>query len=193
MVDQSSSVRVTPFELVSFSEGSGFVGGTAEKVARAVASAVMSRRDQIKMSEDEIQAFLQAGRDLQVASINADGTPHLVTMWYAVDDGTVAFWTYAKSQKIVNLRRDPRLTVLVATGEAYEELKGVSISGRAEVVEERDEVLRFGEAIYERYWGPIDNDAVREGVRTMGAKRVVVVVKPEKVVSWDHAKLGGTY
>ncbi|HEX6312127.1 MAG TPA: TIGR03618 family F420-dependent PPOX class oxidoreductase [Acidimicrobiia bacterium] len=153
----------------------------------------MSRRDQIKMSEDEIQAFLQAGRDLQVASINADGTPHLVTMWYAVDDGTVAFWTYAKSQKIVNLRRDPRLTVLVATGEAYEELKGVSISGRAEVVEERDEVLRFGEAIYERYWGPIDNDAVREGVRTMGAKRVVVVVKPEKVVSWDHAKLGGTY
>jgi PPOX class probable F420-dependent enzyme len=145
------------------------------------------------MTDEEIEAFLEAGRDLQVASINADGTPHLVTMWYAMHDGEVAFWTYAKSQKIVNLRRDPRITVLVATGDKYEELKGVSISGHAELVENRDEVLRYGEAVYERYWGPLDNDAVREGVRTMGAKRVVVVVKPEKVVSWDHSKLGGNY
>ena len=145
------------------------------------------------MSDEDIQAFLEAGRDLQVASINADGTPHLVTMWYAVRDGELAFWTYAKSQKIVNLRRDPRLTVLVATGGTYVELKGVSISGHAELVEDRDEVVRYGEAVYERYWGPLDNDMVREGVRTMGAKRVVVVVKPEKVVSWDHSKLGGNY
>ncbi len=145
------------------------------------------------MSDEDIQAFLEAGRDLQVASINADGTPHLVTMWYAVRDGEVAFWTYAKSQKIVNLRRDPRLTVLVATGGTYEELRGVSISGHAELVEDRDEVVSYGEAVYERYWGPLDNDMVREGVRTMGAKRVVVVVKPEKVVSWDHSKLGGNY
>jgi len=153
----------------------------------------VSRRDQIQMTDDEISAFLEDGRDLQVASINADGTPHLVTMWYAVRDGHLAFWTYAKSQKIVNLRRDPRLTVLVATGERYEELRGVSVSGQAELVEERDDVISYGEAIYERYWGPIDNDMVREGVRTMGAKRVVVVVKPEKVVSWDHSKLGGAY
>jgi PPOX class probable F420-dependent enzyme len=145
------------------------------------------------MTDDEIRTFLEDGRDLQVASINADGTPHLVTMWYAVRDGRLSFWTYAKSQKIVNLRRDPRLTVLVATGERYEELRGVSISGQAELVEERDDVITFGEAVYERYWGPIDSDMVREGVRTMGAKRVVVVVKPEKVVSWDHAKLGGAY
>jgi PPOX class probable F420-dependent enzyme len=145
------------------------------------------------MTDAEIEGFLEAGRDLQVASINADGTPHLVTMWYAVRDGEVAFWTYAKSQKIVNLRRDPRITVLVATGDRYEELRGVSISGRAELVEDRDEVIRFGEAVYERYWGPLDNDAVRDGVRTMGAKRVVVVVKPEKVVTWDHSKLGGAY
>jgi PPOX class probable F420-dependent enzyme len=153
----------------------------------------VSRRDQIQMTDDEIRTFLEDGRDLQVASINADGTPHLVTMWYAVSDGRLAFWTYAKSQKIVNLRRDPRITVLVATGDRYEELRGVSISGPAELVEERDDVISYGEAIYERYWGPIDNDMVREGVRTMGAKRVVVVVKPEKVVSWDHSKLGGAY
>jgi PPOX class probable F420-dependent enzyme len=153
----------------------------------------VSRRDQIRMTDDEMRTFLEDGRDLQVASINADGTPHLVTMWYAVRDGRLAFWTYAKSQKIVNLRRDPRLTVLVATGERYEELRGVSITGQADLVEERDEVISYGEAVYERYWGPLDNDAVREGVRVMGAKRVVVVVKPEKVVSWDHSKLGGAY
>jgi PPOX class probable F420-dependent enzyme len=150
------------------------------------------RRDAIKMSDDEMRAFLEAGRDLQVASINADGTPHLVTMWYVVRDGEIVFWTYAKSQKVVNLRRDPRLTVLVAAGEVYEQLKGVSISGRAELVEDPDDVMRYGEAVYERYWGPL-NDTAREGVRAMGAKRVVIVVKPERVMSWDHSKLGGAY
>ena len=144
------------------------------------------------MSDDEISAFLEAGRDLQVASINADGTPHLVTMWYAMQDGEIAFWTYGKSQKIINLRRDPRLSVLVATGEVYEQLKGVSIQGQAQIVDDPDDVLRYGEAVYERYWGPL-NDTVREGVRAMGAKRVVIVVKPDKVLSWDHSKLGGAY
>ena len=150
------------------------------------------RRDAIKMSDDEISAFLEAGRDLQVASINADGTPHLVTMWYAMQDGEIAFWTYGKSQKILNLRRDPRLSVLVATGEVYEQLKGVSIQGQAEIVDDPDDVLRYGEAVYERYWGPL-NDTVREGVRAMGAKRVVIVVKPDKILNWDHSKLGGSY
>jgi PPOX class probable F420-dependent enzyme len=153
---------------------------------------VAGRRDAIKMSDDEISAFLEAGRDLQVASINADGTPHLVTMWYAMQDGEIAFWTYGKSQKIINLRRDPRLTVLVATGEVYEQLKGVSIQGQAEIVDDPDDVLRYGEAVYERYWGPL-NDTVLEGVRAMGAKRVVIVVKPDKILSWDHSKLGGSY
>jgi PPOX class probable F420-dependent enzyme len=150
------------------------------------------RRDAIKMSDEQIRAFLEAGRDLQVASINADGTAHLVTMWYGMHDGEIAFWTYGKSQKVVNLRRDPRLSVLVATGDRYETLKGVSISGRAEIVDDPEEVLRYGEAVYERYWGPI-NDAARDGVRAMGAKRVVIVVKPEKTLSWDHGKLGGAY
>jgi PPOX class probable F420-dependent enzyme len=153
---------------------------------------VAGRRDSIKMSDDEISAFLEAGRDLQVASINVDGTPHLVTMWYAMQDGEIAFWTYGKSQKIINLQRDPRLTVLVATGEVYEQLKGVSIQGQAEIVDDPDDVLRYGEAVYERYWGPL-NDTVREGVRAMGAKRVVIVVKPDKILSWDHSKLGGSY
>jgi PPOX class probable F420-dependent enzyme len=153
-----------------------------------------SRRDKIKMSEAEVEAFLDSTRTLQVASINKDGTPHLVAMWFArMDDGNLAFWTYGKSQKVLNLRRDPRLTVMVESGDKYEELKGVTIYGRARIVDDRDEVLHFGEQVYERYWGPIDNDAVRDGVRTMGAKRVVIVVQPEKTVSWDHTKLAGVY
>jgi general stress protein 26 len=114
-------------------------------------------------------------------------------MWYLVDNGDLCFWTYGKSQKIVNLRRDPRITVLVATGEKYEELRGVSVAGHAELVEDLDEVFRFGEAVYERYWGPIENDVVRDGVHMMGAKRVLVRVKAEKTVTWDHSKLAGVY
>ena len=153
----------------------------------------MSRRDQILMTPDEMNAFLDSGRDLQVASINADGTPHLVTMWYLRDGDDLCFWTYAKSQKVVNVRRDPRITVLVATGEAYEELRGVSINGTATVEEDLDAVLAFGEKVYEKHWGPIDNDMVREGVRVMGAKRVVIRVSPLKTTSWNHSKLSGVY
>ena len=152
----------------------------------------MSRRGEIAMTDDEVRDFLADHRVLQVATIQADGTPHLVTMWYAMQDGEIAFWTYGKSQKIINLRRDPRLSVLVATGEVYEQLKGVSIQGQAEIVDDPDDVLRYGEAVYERYWGPL-NDTVLEGVRAMGAKRVVIVVKPDKILSWDHSKLGGSY
>ncbi|HEX5616116.1 MAG TPA: PPOX class F420-dependent oxidoreductase [Acidimicrobiia bacterium] len=153
----------------------------------------MSRRDQIRMTDDEMETFLAEARTLQVASINADGTPHLVPMWFARHGDDLAFWTYGKSQKIVNLRRDPRITVMAEAGTQYEELKGVSITGRAKLIDDLDEVLRFGESIYERYWGPITDDAIREGVRMMGSKRVLVVVEPDKVVSWDHAKLGGGY
>ena len=145
------------------------------------------------MTPDEMRTFLDEGRDLQVASINADGTPHLVTMWYLREGDDLLFWTYAKSQKVVNVRRDPRATVLVATGEKYEELKGVSINGSTTLIDDLDEVLAFGEKVYEKYWGPIDNDLVREGVRTMGAKRVVVRVTPVKTTSWDHSKLAGVY
>lgn len=152
-----------------------------------------SRRDQIMMAPDQIEAYLDSEKTLQVASINSDGTPHLVAMWFARHDDAIAFWTYAKSQKVVNVRRDPRLTVMVESGEKYEELKGVTIYGRARIIEDLDEVFAFGDNVYERYWGPIDNDMVREGVRAMGRKRVVIVVEPEKTVSWDHSKLGGGY
>ncbi|MFM7271680.1 MAG: pyridoxamine 5'-phosphate oxidase family protein [Actinomycetes bacterium] len=153
----------------------------------------MSRREQIRMTPEEVEAYLTVEKDLQVASLNADGSPHLVTMWFAVMEGDVCFWTYGRSQKIVNLQRDPRVSVLVATGEHYGELRGVSISGRARVIEDRDEVNRIGETVFEKYWMPIEDDATREGVRAMGIKRLGVRITAEKVVSWDHAKLAGMY
>ncbi len=153
----------------------------------------MSRRDIIRMTEAEVESYLTSGRDLQVASINADGTPHLVTMWFALVDGDLCFWTYGRSQKIVNLQRDPRVTVLVADGDVYEKLRGVSVAGTATVIEDRDEVNAIGEAVFEKYWMPITDEAVREGVHAMGAKRLGVRITLDKVVSWDHSKLEGAY
>ena len=121
------------------------------------------RRGQISLTPEEVEEFLDAERTLQVASINSDGTPHLVAMWYTRHDGDIVFWTYAKSQKVVNVRRDPRLTVMVETGTKYEELKGVTIYGRARIVDDLDDVFAFGYKLYERYWGPVDSDVVPRG------------------------------
>ncbi len=110
----------------------------------------MSQRDQIRMTEQEIAQFLAQGRTLSVATINPDGAPHLVAMWYALIDGKIAFWTYRKSQKAANLRRDPRLTCMLESGDAYEELRGVQIHGVARLIEDAEQVREVGEAIYRR-------------------------------------------
>lgn len=152
----------------------------------------MSRRTLINMTDEEIQAFLQQERTLQVATIDHDGYPHLIAMWYVLFEGQVAFWTYGKSQKAVNLRRDPRLTCLAETGERYEELRGVQIKGQAIIYDDVATVQRFGELIWERYTGPLD-EKTRPMVTAQAAKRIAVVVKPVEIVSWDHRKLGGVY
>lgn len=150
----------------------------------------MNERDRIRMTAEEIRGFLAGPYKLQVATINRDGTPHLVTMYYTTVDDRIAFWTYRSAQKAVNLRRDPRLTCLVETGEGYDELRGVQVGGRAELVEEAQRVLAIGTEIYGRYLdlGPMDGP-IREYVERMALKRLVVVVHPERVVSWDHRKL----
>lgn len=153
----------------------------------------MSRRDQIRMSDEEIRAFLEEQRILQVATIDHDGWPHLVAMWYVLLNDQVVFWTYAKSQKALNLRRDARLTCLVESGERYEELRGVQIKGRAVINDDRETVQRIGEDIYKRYTGGPLNDAIRQMVAAQAPKRVLVFVEPVEVVSWDHRKLGDVY
>ena len=152
----------------------------------------MNRRDLIRMNDEEIRAFLEEQRILQVATIDHDGWPHVVAMWYVLINDEVVFWTYARSQKAINLRRDPRLTCLVEAGERYEELRGVQIKGQASINDEPATVQRIGEAIWERYTGPL-NENTRQMVTAQAAKRVVIFVKPVEVVSWDHRKLGGGY
>jgi PPOX class probable F420-dependent enzyme len=153
----------------------------------------MSRREQIRMSEDEIRVFLNEQRTMAVATIGRDGFAHVVAMWYVLVDGKLAFWTYAKSQKALNLCRDPKVTCLVEAGEAYGELRGVQIKGRATLIDDPAGVLRLGETIWERYTGGPLDDAMRQMVAAQARKRVGVIVEPVEVASWDHGKLGGAY
>src|SRR5438270_8499057 len=140
----------------------------------------MNRRNQIRMNDEEIRTFLEEQRKLQVATIDHDGWPHLVAMWYVLINDEVVFWTYARSQKAVNLRRDPRLTCLVETGQRYEELRGVQIKGQAVLHEAGETVQRVGELIWERYTGPL-TESTSSMVAAQAAKRIVVVVKPVEI------------
>ncbi len=149
----------------------------------------VNQRAQITMTAVEIAEFVAASRTATIATLGADGTPHLVAMWFAVLDGTIWLETKAKSQKAVNLRRDPRITVLVEDGLTYDALRGVSIEGRGVVSEDPDEIWAVGVNVFERYYGPYSAE-LRPAVEMMLNKRVVVRVDPVRVRSWDHRKLG---
>jgi PPOX class probable F420-dependent enzyme len=149
----------------------------------------VNQRALIKMTEDEVDAFLRERRPMTLCSINHDGSIHAVAMWYGFLEGAVAFETKAKSQKVRNLRRDPRMTCMAEDGEVYEELRGVELVGRAEIVEEPDRMWELGVDLFERYQGPYNED-LRPFVEIMLHKRVVVKLHVERVVSWDHRKLG---
>ena len=153
-----------------------------------------SRRQQIVMTPDEVDAFLGVPRTLNVATIGPTGHPHLVAMWYGFLDGKVAFWTFGKSQKIVNLRRDPRISALAEEGATYSTLKGVELVGEGRIVEDRDQILAIGMSVAERHNGP---DAVsaeaRPFLEAQAKKRLGVVIDVDTVVSWDHTKLAGAY
>jgi PPOX class probable F420-dependent enzyme len=151
------------------------------------------RRDQIRMTEDEITAFIEEQKSLQVATLDKTGMPHLTTLWFAVVDGDIVFETFTKSQKIVNLRRDPRISVLLEDGDTYESLRGVSIQGHAELHDDPDVVHPYALAVMRRNQPDIPEASLDQAARVMAAKRTAVVVKGERVISWDHGKLGGRY
>ena len=153
----------------------------------------MSRRDQIRMTDEEIHEFLQGRHTMNVATFNHDGTIHLVAMWYGFVDGDPVFETFAKSQKVQNVRRDPKITVLVEDGDEYDELRGVEIVGTAEIIEDPAEVVAVARGVLVRYHD-IDNEAdIDAAAQLMANKRVGVRIRPERIVSWDHRKLGGGY
>jgi PPOX class probable F420-dependent enzyme len=153
-----------------------------------------SRRELVRMTDEEIDAFLHERQTMNIATFGPDGNIHLVAMWYGfTPDGRPAFETFSKSQKIKNLERDPRITVLVEDGDEYGELRGVELVGTAEVTDDRDVLMPIARNVVERYMGvenPDDLDAVAEG---LARKRSAVIINADKIVSWDHNKLGGTY
>ena len=153
----------------------------------------MSGRDAVRMSDREVEGFLHDNVKVQVASIGRDGMPHLTTLFYVVLDGRIAFWTYARSQKIRNLERDPRISCLVEDGIDYFELRGVSMTGRAEIVRDTDRIREIGSAVAVRMVGAASLDELgdfgRATVEKQVTKRVAVVVHPDHVASWDHRKM----
>ena len=159
----------------------------------------MARKD-ITLNEAEIQVFLSSGaKVLQVATLGKDGSPHLAPMWFVMDDGKVVFRSFTKSQKIVNLVRDPRLTVLAETGDAYANLQGVMIKGTARLVTDPEYVLKIYGGLAARYPmvgdSPVDLDAaaLEEAFGRFAPKNTAVVVEPAGITSWDHTKLAGAY
>jgi PPOX class probable F420-dependent enzyme len=149
----------------------------------------VNQRALIKMSPDEVVAFLAERRPMTLCSINHDGSIHAVAMWYGFLEGEVAFETKAKSQKVRNLRRDPRMTCMAEDGDSYEELRGVELVGRAEIVEDSERMWELGVSLFERYYGSYTEE-LRPFVETMLHKRVVIKLHPERTVTWDHRKLG---
>jgi PPOX class probable F420-dependent enzyme len=148
-----------------------------------------NQRAQITMSDAEIDQFLEQSRTITMATVGPDGRPHLVAMWYAYLDGKVWFETKAKSQKVVNLRRNDAISCMVEAGDTYDQLRGVALEGRGVISEDPDEIWAVGVNVFERYTGPY-NDDMKPFVEAMLNKRVVVRVDVERVRTWDHRKLG---
>ena len=140
----------------------------------------MSSRSSVRMSEAEIKDFLADNMKVQIATIGPDGRPHLTTLFYVLEDGQLAFWTYGASQKVVNLRRDPRISCLVEDGEDYFELRGVSIQGKARIMEDYDDVRALGSRVARRMARDVDlGDFGDEIVDKQARKRVGIVVEPQ--------------
>ena len=151
------------------------------------------KRDQITMSEREVAAFLAGERVMNVATAGHDGWPHLTALWFVMRGSDPWSWTYAKSQKVRNLERDDRATLLFETGHEYAELKGVMLKTRAHIEYDTERVLDFGEELFAKYQGGTGGTDMREALRAQAAKRVAIRFRALRTATWDHAKLGGIY
>jgi PPOX class probable F420-dependent enzyme len=155
----------------------------------------VSRRDQIKLSEAELGELFDQERIAIVSSHGPRGWPHSMPMWFVPRGGEIWIWTYAKSQKVRNLERDPRATILVEAGHEYQELRGASIEAEAEIHREFETVIGFAEELTLRYAegiSSVEGDA-KAALEAQAPKRVAIRFKPVRTATWDHRKLGGTY
>ena len=154
----------------------------------------MQRRKMIALTPEEQRRYLEESHTIILTSLDRRGYPHSVAMWYVVDrDGAVVMTTFARSQKALNLERDPRCALLVESGRTYEELKGLLIRGRATLEQDEEKVLDVLEMVHRKYGTPGPGGTLRDAMRGQARKRVVIRVRPERVSSWDHRKLAGAY
>jgi nitroimidazol reductase NimA-like FMN-containing flavoprotein (pyridoxamine 5'-phosphate oxidase superfamily) len=154
---------------------------------------VAKKRDQIKLSTEEVAGFLAGERVINVATLGQDGWPHVTALWFVMRGADPWTWTYAKSQKVRNLERDDHATLLAESGFEYAELKGVMLKTRAQIEYDTERVLDFGEELFAKYQGTSGNPGMRDALRAQAAKRVAIGFEVVETVSWDHAKLGGSY
>ena len=155
----------------------------------------MSPRADVSMTKDEIDAFLSEPRNAVLSTLDRDGAPHAAAMWFVAVDNELRMWTYAKSQKAVNLRRDPRCSLLMEEGLAYNELRGVLVRGRVRFIEDYDSVVEIGRALFSRYGavagaGVDLDDAVLSVIQAQGHKRVGLALSLDRIATWDHGRLG---
>ena len=153
----------------------------------------MKKRDAIQLTDAERRTFLRAALIIILVTIGRDGYPHAVPMWFVIDDdGTVYMTTYGPSQKVLNVRRNPRVALLVESGVRYEELEGVLLRGDAEVVEDEALCVEILTKIHTKHAGGLAS-GVEDVMKTQARKRVVLKIAPKRIASWDHRKLAGAY
>jgi len=154
----------------------------------------VSPRADVSMTPSEVSAFLAEPRTAVLSTLSRDGSPHAAGMWFVAYQREIRMWTYAKSQKAVNLRRDPRCAFLVEYGKGYSDLRGVLVKGSLTLVEDLEEIVTIGKELYERYTLPATGVAAEQGpiaeIERQARKRVGLVLPLRRVASWDHSKLG---
>jgi PPOX class probable F420-dependent enzyme len=153
------------------------------------------RRAEIQLDPEQQRELVESQRIVVVSTLGRRGWPHSMPLWYVPRDGGIWIYTYAKSQKVRNLERDPRATLLIETGHDYGELRGVEIEAVAEILHDHDAVFKLARELTVRYSGDASelDPAAADALRSQARKRVAVRFEPRRVATWDHRKLGGTY
>lgn len=153
----------------------------------------MNRREQIKLTAAELAEFLDQQRVVICATNGIRGWPHLMPLWYVLREEQIWAWTYAKSQKVRNLERDPRATLQIEEGDTYDQLRGVMIEAQTELHREYEVVAKLGAELLARYGGGQVTPQIEAAVAGQAAKRVAMQFVAQRTTSWDHRKLAGTY
>ncbi|HEV8679014.1 MAG TPA: pyridoxamine 5'-phosphate oxidase family protein [Stellaceae bacterium] len=148
----------------------------------------MAERPDIRLTPNEQATFLREHRKCALATLDKDGFPHVIAMNFREHDGAYYMTSYGRAQKVVNARRNPKVAIMVESGGAYAELKGVMVRGECEIIDDPDAVAEVM-----RWLGEGRTSARPTGAVRSAPKRVVMKITPQKTFTWDHSKLGGRY